>query len=421
MKIKDLNCQKNEILYHYKTHGNFTKVAKEFNCNRVTITKFIKLKLGDWEKFRTTKIDRPWTKEEVKTLYGYPEMSFLEISKQLDRKYVTVREKARLVGAAYKDRSLAAKESAKRNGQTIWCKEKILKDIAKCYGLLSSHYDAILKYPKLYDAASRYFGSWKNAVILAKCDYYVLYKQATSFMGIDDNIYDSRSECIIGNFIYIFKECGYIPAYTPHKRVCDTRHWLCDFYIEFFDNRPLWLEFDGLQGKRRNKNRYKEKLDYYEKGGYNYISLKSVNKTIKYILSLLGRENEYCFWISNKEIYQSTLNIKYNQYKQDVIDDVIHVYKQNGEVPSSPTYRKYGKYNRFRPHFETWREVLEAANLWEIYPKKRLDKKQVREIKRRLTQEDCESIAKDMNISFRAVKYIYYGYRWKDVSIKEGM
>jgi hypothetical protein len=85
------------------------------------------------------------------------------------------------------------------------------------------------------------------------------------FRGKDTKFYDSGAEADLANKLY----SNYIDC-MPHKQVCDDRKWKCDFYLP---DKDLWIEYDGLEDRRRNPKKYQEKLDYYRTNNFNFIEL----------------------------------------------------------------------------------------------------------------------------------------------------
>ncbi len=85
------------------------------------------------------------------------------------------------------------------------------------------------------------------------------------FVARDGHIYDSSFEVEAANILL-----DHEIKYEPHKRVCSNRRWTCDFYLPDLD---LWLELDGLEDRRRDKDKLKEKLSYYKNHNYKYYVL----------------------------------------------------------------------------------------------------------------------------------------------------
>lgn len=63
--------------------------------------------------------------------------------------------------------------------------------------------------------------------------------------------------------------------YEPHKRLCQDRNWLCDFYLPKYD---LWIEYDGLENRRLHPETYKEKIKYYQENRYNFMEIREKDK-----------------------------------------------------------------------------------------------------------------------------------------------
>lgn len=82
------------------------------------------------------------------------------------------------------------------------------------------------------------------------------------YQGKDGYWYDSFEEMNIANILYT----NYI-EYLSHHPVCNERKWTCDFYLP---EKDLWIEYDGLGNFRRNKEKFLEKIQYYEDNEYNY-------------------------------------------------------------------------------------------------------------------------------------------------------
>lgn len=395
----------------YKNCGNFTQTAKLVGHHRLILAKHIKKHLPDWEKFRQKKV-RPWTEKDIEILKEYPEKSFIDIAKELDRKYISVKSKAYNLGLSLTHKD-AARYVAKRNGQEIWTKKRILTEIKEIYPTLNAHYEACIKYPKLYDAAQRYFGSWRGAVEAANFDYVEIFAKSDGvFVGLDNHAYDSRSECIIANFLFKLKNKKYIKDYISHKLVSKIRRWRCDFYIEFYNNeKPLWLEFDGMKECRPQKFRLEEKIKFYKDNKYNFLLTKSINKTFKFILGKIGKIDEYKMWNKDKEIFYSTFSDQYEEYKKELLEDIVKVSKKVGHVPSIREYTENGNFHisTIQRHFMKWSYAIKEAGLWEGYRWKRIEKKQIEELKKRFNDgESHKDIAKKMNIPLSSVKHIYY-------------
>ena len=414
------NCLNNQselasVLDFYKECGNFTKTASYFGENKTTIAKKIKKNLLNWKSFQKTKTHVSWSKREEETLSLYPSISLLEISKRLNRTYSCVKAKAFDSGLSL-SRSLATKEQAKRSNKEVWDKDKIILKIQEIHKELSTHSDILAMDPKLYDAAQRYFGSWKNALEIAGFSYDDLRDQTASafkslYKSYDGNFYDSRVECTLGNFLYEMKCKKYIKDYICHKRVCEERHWRCDFYITFNDGEKIWTEYDGLGELRPNKERYDEKIKYYKENSYNLMVFNSRRKFIYFILEKTGNLDQYKKWTNKRGKIMKVQGELIEKYKKTLLDDVISVYKSLGYVPTSAEYNKNGTFSvcTLYSNIGTWREILKEANLWKKYKKKRLSKEEIEKIKKRLENgDDFSSVAKSFKTSLSSIEHIYY-------------
>lgn len=419
------NSSFEKIIEYFKECGNFTQTADQFSKNRSSLSKKIKKNLDNWEFYQKTKKDKIWTEEEIKCLSQYPKLSLLKISEKLGRSYGSVKAKALREGLSCENNAIAAKESAKRNNNNIWNKEKIISYLLVIKNTVSTHSEALEKYPQLYDAACRYFGSWKKALKYCKIDYNELRQKTISnykslYRALDNNYYDSKIEGVIANALFLLKKVNLIKNYTPHKQVVHSRKWSCDFYVEFNDKSNLWIEYDGLKNCRPQRWRYDEKISFYKQNKFNYVVLTSKKKAISFLLEKVGRQNELEEWMKREHMINSLFNEKYELYKKDLLKDVVNVKNLLNHVPSTTEYSQYGKYSvhTLYRNIGSWQKVLKDANLWHNYKKKYVSIEKVKIIKKKLSEkENCKKISEEMNVSLAIVKHIYYGSRWKNVSI----
>jgi hypothetical protein len=87
-------------------------------------------------------------------------------------------------------------------------------------------------------------------------------------MGLDGEIYDSRSEERVANWLMINDI-----KYVPHKRLPKPSRSICDFYLPEYD---LWVEYDGLM-EVRTDNKLELKRIFYEKNELNFIIITRNN------------------------------------------------------------------------------------------------------------------------------------------------
>lgn len=98
-------------------------------------------------------------------------------------------------------------------------------------------------------------------------------KSKNQHFGLDLKYYASTAERDIADLFYK----NYIP-YEPHKRLCEHRKWECDFYLPQLN---LWIEYDGLEERRKEIEKYEEKLAFYKKYQFNYIQCFRYDNIIK--------------------------------------------------------------------------------------------------------------------------------------------
>jgi hypothetical protein len=188
-------------------------------------------------------------------------------------------------------------------------KEDIIQDLQKIYkkhGYIScSLYKKHGKYA--VQTIHNYFESWNNALracaiqpnaIRVKIPNYDRLPMAHSYKldyaglptgqykrGRDRHFYDSKEEANLSDILY----ANFI-NYKPHKKVCDSRRWTCDFYIPEQDQIvETWLEYDGLQEYRNklqanSRHCHLDKISYYKDNGLSYKILQRGDD----ILSILG-------------------------------------------------------------------------------------------------------------------------------------
>ena len=103
-------------------------------------------------------------------------------------------------------------------------------------------------------------GSWQD--IMLRCGYNYV---GMRYKGKDSRWYDSRRERQIADLFFINNI-----IYDPHKKICKDRKWRCDFYLPTFD---LWIEYDGYDNKRPERDNYLEKIQYYMNNNFKYLIL----------------------------------------------------------------------------------------------------------------------------------------------------
>lgn len=87
-------------------------------------------------------------------------------------------------------------------------------------------------------------------------------------IGLDGEIYDSRSEARIADWMF---STGI--EYEPHKHLPKPSRSICDFYLPEYD---LWVEYDGLMEVRTN-DKLKDKARFYKKCGLNFLIITRSN------------------------------------------------------------------------------------------------------------------------------------------------
>lgn len=151
-----------------------------------------------------------------------------------------------------------------------WSRDKIIsfvKNKKKGLSITKMNFDG---YGNVVAAGTRYFGTWQKTIEAAGLDYSTIKKSTLGHrcVGNDGIIYDSFIEREVANIL--LKHLGNkINNYTPHKKVCCDRKWTCDFYIEY-NNTNMWIEVDGLQNFRPQKEGFKQKLQHYKDNKLNY-------------------------------------------------------------------------------------------------------------------------------------------------------
>ena len=122
-------------------------------------------------------------------------------------------------------------------------------------------------------------GTWESAVEKSGISYYEVIGErwGSKFLGIDGQIYDSRTEGKIGDLLYSMKSDGQIVNYHTQVKVEEGRAWRCDFVINLVEGGELWLEVDGLGAARKdgfygNKN---EKINFYEQHGFEFSIIRT--------------------------------------------------------------------------------------------------------------------------------------------------
>ncbi len=86
-------------------------------------------------------------------------------------------------------------------------------------------------------------------------------------IGIDGEIYDSKSEANVADWLF-----GSDIEYEPHKKLPKSRS-VSDFYLPEYD---LWVEYDGLMEVRAD-DKLERKKAFYEKHGLNFLIITRDN------------------------------------------------------------------------------------------------------------------------------------------------
>lgn len=81
-------------------------------------------------------------------------------------------------------------------------------------------------------------------------------------VGLDSEIYDSRSEAKIADWLFVNDI-----AYEPHKRLPKPSRSISDFYLTDYD---LWVEYDGLM-EVRSDDKLDRKIAFYKKHGLRFL------------------------------------------------------------------------------------------------------------------------------------------------------
>jgi hypothetical protein len=154
-----------------------------------------------------------------------------------------------------------------KNTSRIYSKDQLLillKKFNKEYGRVPTVRDFRDPLYKHYPSDKTYYYNfpgkiWAEILMLAGL------KSENKHLGLDGEYYDSLSEMKLANILF----SSYI-SYAPHIKPCKDRQWKCDFYLP---DQNLWIEYDGLEERRRNPEQYQEKLDYYRTNNFNFIEL----------------------------------------------------------------------------------------------------------------------------------------------------
>jgi hypothetical protein len=166
---------------------------------------------------------------------------------------------------------------------TAWDKESVITKIQMLHknGKKLQGNTIYKTYRSMYFAAIYFFGTWKKTIIEAGIDYHSIYNiggYGMSYTGKDERVYDSITEGKVADKLFALKELGHIKDYETHVRVCEERHWTCDFVLEFADRPNVWLEVDGMGSKRAEgsyNSGYNAKIAHYRDNRFNYVVIRS--------------------------------------------------------------------------------------------------------------------------------------------------
>ena len=147
---------------------------------------------------------------------------------------------------------------------------------------------------RLLRRAEKFFFSWGEAVEAAGIDYEEVKKNkgwGKPFVGEDGRLYISQTEGLVANILYNLKEKRKIINYQPQKSITPGKNWTSDFKITLLNNANLWLETDGVGDKRKKRDQFQEKINYYN--SVNFLNVK--------VHSPIGVENiidKYTKWFT---------------------------------------------------------------------------------------------------------------------------
>ncbi len=86
-------------------------------------------------------------------------------------------------------------------------------------------------------------------------------------IGLDGEIYDSKSEADVADWLFLNDI-----EYEPHKKLPKCRS-ISDFYLPEYD---LWVEYDGLMEVRAD-DKLDRKRAFYEEHGLNFLIITRDN------------------------------------------------------------------------------------------------------------------------------------------------
>lgn len=87
-------------------------------------------------------------------------------------------------------------------------------------------------------------------------------------IGLDGEIYDSRSEAEVADWLLITDI-----EYKAHKRLPKPSRGICDFYLPEYD---LWIEYDGLM-EVRTDDKLERKRAFYKQHKLKFIIITRDN------------------------------------------------------------------------------------------------------------------------------------------------
>lgn len=262
--------QDQEIVQSYLENENATVklLSKRFHRKPATISKILK-EHGITPQYNRTRMVDDATRQQVVSLH-LSGKTMPDIATLLGISHGSVCNVIHEHGGRVKQ------YKKRREFQTEYSREELLDDLVSFNqetGLVPNHRQAIkdkrLPSPVTY---FKYFPNMRWAEILQLAGL----NTSQYHTAQDGYVYDSSFEVEIANLLLEQKI-----KYEPHKRVCSNRRWTCDFYLIDLD---LWLELDGLEDRRRDKDKLEEKLFYYHNNNYKYVILKRKDD----LLSVLG-------------------------------------------------------------------------------------------------------------------------------------
>lgn len=261
-----------EIITAYLENEDATvkQLAKRFHRKPATISKILKSHGITPQYNRTRMIDDATRKTVVELHLSGKTMP--EIASITNTAHGTVCNIIHEVGGRVKQ------YKKRREFKTEYSKEELLlllREYATKHSIIPNyrHTDNTkeLPSPRTY---SKHFPNlgWVQILQLAGLD------TSQYHTAKDGYVYDSSFEVEIANQLLELKI-----NYEPHKRVCSNRRWTCDFYLL---NLDLWLELDGLEDRRRDKDKLEEKLFYYHTNNYKYQVLKRSDNLVSVLDSV---------------------------------------------------------------------------------------------------------------------------------------